>query len=79
MGRRPITANEMGRKGGTTRAKRYSKAQIRAWGKLGGRPPKLGPSEIDQLHKWVRHGEPKAVVARKLGISTRTLDRYSTK
>jgi hypothetical protein len=41
MRENPITANEMGRRGGTTRAKRYSRAQIRTWGKLGGRPQKL--------------------------------------
>lgn len=30
---------ETGRIGGETRAARYSKEQLREWGKLGGRPP----------------------------------------
>jgi hypothetical protein len=46
MGQKPITANEMGRRGGATRARRYSKAQIRAWGKLGGRPYKLDKAAL---------------------------------
>jgi hypothetical protein len=31
---------EIGSKGGKERAKRHSKAQLRKWAKLGGRPPK---------------------------------------
>jgi hypothetical protein len=31
---------EIGRKGGQERAKRHSKAELRKWAKLGGRPPK---------------------------------------
>ena len=30
----------IGRKGGEARAKRHSKAELREWAKLGGRPPK---------------------------------------
>ena len=32
----------MGRQGGRTRAQRYSKEQLAAWGRLGGRPRKAG-------------------------------------
>lgn len=34
---------ENGKKGGHTRAKLYSKAQLSHWGKKGGRPKKLSP------------------------------------
>jgi hypothetical protein len=30
----------MGKKGGKARAAKFSKAQLKAWAKLGGRPPK---------------------------------------
>jgi hypothetical protein len=35
-----ITVKELGRLGGLARARKYSKRQIRRWGKLGGRPKK---------------------------------------
>jgi len=76
MGDKPITANEMGRRGGTTRAKRYSRAQIRAWGKLGGRPPKLDSAALAKLRSMLRRGDSKAEAAKGFGISVRTLDRY---
>lgn len=81
MNRRPITANEneMGRNGGKTRAKRFSHAQIQAWDRLGGRPPKLCRRGIDQLDELVLRGKPKAVVAKKRGVSVRTFDRYLTR
>jgi len=79
MGEKPITANEMGRRGGTTRAKRYSRAQIRAWGKLGGRPYKLGKTALVRLPRMLRRGVPKGEIAKKLGISTRTVTRYVRK
>ena len=76
MGEKAITANEMGRRGGTIRAKRYSQAQIRAWGRLGGRPQKLGKAAMGKLHRSLREGVPKGQIAKKLGISTRTVSRY---
>ncbi len=76
MGEKPITAAEMGRRGGTTRAKRYGKAQIRAWGKLGGRPRKLDTVAAAKLRRMLRKGLPKGEIAKKLGICVRTLDRY---
>ena len=79
MGEKPITANEMGRRGGTTRAKRYNKAQIRAWGKLGGRPQKLEKAGLSKLRKMLREGVPKGEIAKRLGISTRTVTRYARK
>jgi hypothetical protein len=79
MGEKPITANEMGRKGGTTRAKRYSRAQIRAWGKLGGRPHKLDKTAMRRLRKMLRERVAKGEIAKRLGISARTVTRYVDK
>jgi DNA invertase Pin-like site-specific DNA recombinase len=76
MREKPITANEMGRRGGTTRAKRYSRAQIRTWGKLGGRPQKLGKAALAKLDGMLREGVPKVEIAKKLELSTRTVTRY---
>ena len=76
MSEKSITASEMGKKGGTTRAKRYSRAQIRAWGKLGGRPQKLDRAALAKLGNMLRRGHSKAEAAKRLGISVRTLDRY---
>jgi len=76
MGEKPITANEMGRRGGTIRAKRYSRSQIRAWGKLGGRPQKLDGAALASLRNMLRCGHSKAEAAKRLGISVRTLARY---
>jgi hypothetical protein len=76
MGEKPITAIEMGRKGGTARAKRYSRAKIRAWGKLGGRPQKLNGAALTRLHDMLRRGQSKPAAAKRLRISVRTLDRY---
>jgi hypothetical protein len=39
MSEKPITVAEMARMGRVARAKAHSKAQLRAWGKLGGREP----------------------------------------
>ncbi len=79
MGEKPITANEMGRRGGTTRARRYSKARIRAWGKLGGRPAKLDKAAMGNLRRMLREWVPKGEIAKRLGISTRTVTRYIDK
>jgi hypothetical protein len=79
MGVKPITANEMGRRGGTTRAKRHNKAQIRTWGKLGGRPLKLDSEAMSKLRRMLRERVAKGEIAKKLGISTRTVTRYLRK
>lgn len=76
MGEKPITASEMGKRGGNTRAKRHSKAQIRAWGELGGRPRKLDRAGVAGLRNMLRRGRLKMEAAKRLGISVRTLDRY---
>jgi DNA invertase Pin-like site-specific DNA recombinase len=79
MGQKPVTANEMGRRGGTVRAKRYSRAQIRTWGKLGGRPYKLDKTAMRKLRKILRERVAKGEIAKRLGISTRTVTRYVEK
>jgi hypothetical protein len=38
MGKKPMTVVEMASMGGLARAKAHSKAELRAWGKQGGRP-----------------------------------------
>ena len=37
---RAMTVTEAGRLGGQAVVKKYGRKQLRAWGKLGGRPPK---------------------------------------
>lgn len=37
-----MNCTEAGRKGGQMRAKKYTKKQLSAWGKRGGRPTKEG-------------------------------------
>jgi hypothetical protein len=37
---KPLTIQEFARMGGHARARKYGKRQLRAWGKLGGRPRK---------------------------------------
>ncbi len=70
-----ITASEMGKRGGTTRAQRYSKEQIRKWGKLGGRPATLDRRAIGRLMKLLAAGQSQAECARALRVSTRTVGR----
>jgi hypothetical protein len=40
----------MGRHGGRVRAQKYTKDQLAAWGKLGGRPKKLNRSALPDRH-----------------------------
>jgi len=42
-----VTVKELARLGGLARARKYSKRQIRRWGKLGGRPRKLRGTRIN--------------------------------
>lgn len=70
-----ITAREMGKRGGTTRAKRYSRDQISKWGQMGGRPAKLDRRAIARLRKLLAGGMSQAECGRALGVSTRTIGR----
>jgi hypothetical protein len=38
---KPLTIQEVARMGGRARARKYSKKQLRAWARLGGRPRKV--------------------------------------
>lgn len=70
-----ITASEMGKRGGATRAQRYSKGQIGKWGKLGGRPPKLGRKAMARLQRMLATGRRQSECAKVFGVSTRTIGR----
>ena len=75
MGEKPLTVTEMARMGGLARAKAYSKAQIRAWGKQGGRPEKLGRAALARLRKLLARGKSQAECARLFAVSVRTIGR----
>jgi DNA invertase Pin-like site-specific DNA recombinase len=74
--RKEWTASEMGHKGGKARADHFSKRQIRAWGKLGGRPSMLAGKARDRLDRMLEEGRPHAEIAKAFGVSLRTVGRY---
>ena len=74
-----ITASEMGKRGAATRAQRYSKDQIRKWGKMGGRPARLDRRAIARLRRLLASGKSQAECANVLGVSTRTVGRAVTR
>ena len=69
------TASKMGRKGGKTRAERFSKRQIAEWGKQGGRPTKMGGDALARLRGLLANGKSQGECAEALGVSTRTIGR----
>jgi hypothetical protein len=75
MGKKPMTVAEMARMGGLARAKAYSKAELRAWGKQGGRPPVLDPSGVSRLKKMLAEGKSQTECAKLFGVSLRTIGR----
>ena len=70
-----MTVSEMARMGGLARAKAHSKAEIRAWGRQGGRPGKLDRNARAQLRKLLGRGKSQAECAALLGVSVRTIGR----
>jgi len=70
-----LTVREMARMGGLARAKAYSKAQLRKWGKRGGRPTTLGRKARAWLRKLLASGKSQAEWASILGVSVRTVGR----
>jgi len=70
-----MTVAEMARMGGVARAKAHSKAEIRAWGRHGGRPPVLDPRGVSRLKKMLAEGKSQAECAAILGVSVRTTGR----
>jgi hypothetical protein len=70
-----LTVREMARMGGAARAKAHSKAEIRAWGKEGGRPVTLDRKALARLRKLLSAGKTQAECATILGVSVRTVGR----
>jgi hypothetical protein len=73
MGKKPMTVAEMARMGGLARAKAYSKAQLRVWGKQGGRPVSLDRKALARLEALLSRGKSQAECATELGVSLRTI------
>lgn len=76
MSEKPMTVTEMARMGGLARAKAHSKAQIRAWGKQGGRPRALTAKQARRIAEWTRQGVGQETIAQRFGVSMRTVGRY---
>jgi hypothetical protein len=75
MGKKPMTVAEMASMGGLARAKAYSKAQLRTWGRRGGRPASFDGKVIARLRKLLKAGKSQAECATILGVSVRTIGR----
>jgi hypothetical protein len=75
MGKKPMTVAEMARMGGIARAKARTKAELRAWGKEGGRPASLDGKAIARLRGLLGAGKSQAECATILGVSVRTIGR----
>jgi len=70
-----LTVREMARMGGHARAKAHTKAQLRAWGKQGGRPELLDCKAVARMMKMLAEGKSQAECARVIGVSVRTIGR----
>jgi hypothetical protein len=70
-----MTVAEMARMGGLARAKAHSKAELREWGKQGGRPTTLGRKACTRLRRLLAGGKSQAECASTLGVSVRTIGR----
>ncbi len=68
-----LTVREMASMGGRARAKAYNKAQLRIWGKQGGRPALLDRKAFTRLMKMLTAGQGQAECAKSLGGSVRTI------
>jgi hypothetical protein len=76
MGKKPMTVAEMACMGGIARAKARTKAEIRAWGKQGGRPMSLDRKALARLEALLHQGKSQAECAKTLGVSVRTIGRF---
>jgi hypothetical protein len=79
MSEKPMTVTEMARMGGIARAKAHSKADIRKWGMMGGRPGKLDRKARARLRKLLASGKSQAECAAVLAVSLRTVGRVVTR
>jgi DNA invertase Pin-like site-specific DNA recombinase len=77
MNEKPMKVTEMARMGGLARAKAHSKAELRAWGKQGGRPGRLDREALARLRRLLASGKSEAECAAMRGVSLRTLGRGS--
>jgi hypothetical protein len=75
MSEKPMTVTEMARMGGIARAKAHTKAELRAWGRQGGRPGKLDRKARARLKKLLASGKSQVECATMLGVSVRTVGR----
>jgi len=75
MSEKPMTVTEMACMGGIARAKTHTKAEIRAWGRKGGRPGKLDRKARARLRKMLASGKSQKECAAMLGVSVRTIGR----
>jgi len=75
MSEKPMTVTEMARMGGIARAKAHSKAQLRKWGKEGGRPVSLNRKALARLEALLHREKSQAECAAELGVSIRTIGR----
>jgi hypothetical protein len=74
-----LTVRAMARMGGRARSKKYSKPQMKAWGKMGGRKPKLDAQDWARLFYMLRAGKTQGECAREYKICTRTIGRALVK
>jgi len=72
-----MTVTEMARMGGLARAKAHKKAEIRAWGKQGGRPPKLTAKQRERMERMLAAGRPHDEIAKRFEVSLRTVGRVA--
>jgi hypothetical protein len=75
MSEKPMTVTEMARMGGIARAQAHSKAELRAWGKQGGRPASFDGNAITRLRRLLKAGKSQPECASILGVSIRTIGR----
>ena len=75
MSEKLMTVAEMARMGGLPRARGHSKAQLRKWGKEGGRPTSLGGKALARLKTLLAQKKSQAECAKVLGVSVRTIGR----
>jgi hypothetical protein len=74
-GEKPMTVAEMARMGELARAKAHSKAQLREWGKQGGRPVSMDRNALARLEALLRKGKSQAECSNALSVSVRTVGR----
>ncbi len=71
----PMTVAELAPIAAIARAKSHSKAELRRWGKRGGRPVLLDRKALAQLRGLLKAGKSQADCATILEVSVRTIGR----